>query len=37
MNVLRAFGCRKNSGSGGLHKLQMLEEYHVEDELQLTI
>lgn len=34
--MLRAFGCRENSGSGDLHKMQMLEEYHRENELQLT-
>lgn len=28
MNVLKAFGCRENSGSGDLHKLQKLEEYY---------
>jgi len=36
MNVLCALGCRENSGSGGLHMLQMPEEYHRENELQLA-
>lgn len=35
MNVLCALGCRENSGSGGLHMLQVLKKYHREKNCNL--